>query len=326
MRSVSASLSIIVPAHNVGQYLPACLNSILASTYRDFEILLIDDGSTDNTDKICDQFQRDNMQIKVFHTENRGISSARNLGIENAAGKFIGFVDADDVVSPDMFGALVDAMGGDTQMSICAFRRSNRESLTGIREAEDNRTVRCNQEETASLILKGSAGPYVWNKLYRRDVLNDNNIRFRLDVPVAEDQIFNAEYLRHCSKSSFVERTLYYYVTTEGSVMSTFRTSRTVNRNYVGLPRAWRFTAEIMEGISDELAVWSRSRAAMFYQTVLRKLRNPEDAYIQEAVSYVKQHGNTLLHYKWGIKYYLSALVLCSSYPLWANIFRRGID
>lgn len=105
--------------------------------------------------------------------------------------------------------------------------------------------------------------------------------------------------------------------------MNTFRQNNIVDVKYEGLPRAWSYSAEVMMPLSKELAIYAQSRAAMFYQTVLRKLVNPDTAYIIEAKEYVKRHKSVLLHYRWGWKYYLSALVLCLGYPLWALIFRR---
>lgn len=320
------NLSIIVPAYNAEKYLPECLDSILASTYQDYEILLIDDGSADETGNICDRYQQEHVQIKVFHTENRGLPSARNLGIENASGQFIGFVDADDQISPDMFHSLVSAMTADVQLSICAYHLCNRDALPNIIQEEAHSYVELDQKSTAAQILTGGARPYVWNKLYRHDILNLHHIRFRPDTQGAEDLFFNMDYLRYCHKAVYWENKQYFYIITAGSITNTFRENRTVSKQYVNLPRSWRFTAEVMDDISDKLALWSRSRAAMFYQTVLRKLERPSEEYIAEAVSYVAQHKNTLLHYKWGIKFYLSALMLCAGYPLWAKIFRRGID
>ncbi len=133
------------------------------------------------------------------------------------------------------------------------------------------------------------------------------------------------EYLRHCENATFLDTRLYYYVMNGGSVMNSFRSQRCVSEGYIGIPRAWVYSAAVVKPLSVELEIYTQSRAAMFYQTVLRKLEQPDEAFIEEAVSYVRQHKDTLRHYKWGIKYYLSALLLCASYPLWAKVFRRGL-
>ncbi len=99
-------ISIIVPVYNIFEYLPRCVHSITAQTYENLEILLVDDGSTDGTDKLCDELAKEDSRIKVFHKENGGSSSARNLGIAKAHGEYLGFVDSDDFVEPDMYERL----------------------------------------------------------------------------------------------------------------------------------------------------------------------------------------------------------------------------
>lgn len=111
-----------------------------------------------------------------------------------------------------------------------------------------------------------------------------------------------------------------------GSIMNSFRDSRWISDKYVTLPRAWAYTAEVVASLGDDLESYAQSRAVMFYQTTLRKLTQPDKTFIQEAVSYVRKNKGTLLHYRWGFKYYLSALLLCTSYPLWARVFRQSAE
>lgn len=321
---MSVALSVIVPAFNAIDYLEDCITSIIGGSYRNFEIILIDDGSTDGTSELCDSLKEKYAEIRVFHTENHGISSARNLGLENAAGKFIGFVDSDDTVSPNMFEALVHAMISGVQLAACQFVRCVRNVVPNA-DTEPLQYITTNQVGAAAHILRGSYGPYVWNKLYRKDILDANSIRFLINSQGAEDQFFNASYLQYCEKATFLNQKMYNYITTGGSITSTFRTSRTVSNSYISLPKSWRYTAEVMADISPDLRVWAQARATMFYQTVLRKIENPDKQYVGEAIEYVKQNKATLLHYKWGFKYYLSAIVLSASYPLWAKIFRRRL-
>ena len=182
-----------------------------------------------------------------------------------------------------------------------------------------------NQAETAQKVLTGGYGQYVWNKLYKAEVIEKNEIRFRKDCRAMEDMYFIMDYLIHCRKAVFLDEQLYYYITTDGSITSTFRDNRVVGSVYLDLPRSWRFCTEVMESLSDELGNQARARTVMFYQTVLRKLEKPDTQYIDETIAYVKKNKSALLHYKWGFKYYLSAIVLSASYPLWAKIFRRGL-
>ena len=104
-------ISVIVPVYNVEPYLRKCLDSIIGQTYKDLEIIIIDDGSTDCSGKICDEYEERDGRLKVFHTENKGLSAARNLGLDNATGDWIGFVDSDDWIEPDMYEVLLKRAG-----------------------------------------------------------------------------------------------------------------------------------------------------------------------------------------------------------------------
>lgn len=325
MISLGVMVSIIVPAFNAIAYLEDCIMSIVCGIYRSFEIILIDDGSTDGTGELCDALQRSHGEIRVFHTENRGLPSARNLGIEKASGQYIGFVDADDQVLPAMFDALVGAMNPDVQLAACRFQRCARNSVVPSADKAPLRHEVTNQLGAAEHMVRGAYGLYVWNKLYRKDILDANGIRFLPDAQGAEDDFFNAAYLRYCTKAVFLNQKLYRYITTDGSITSAFRSNRIVSSCYVSIPRSWRYTAEVMAEISADLRIWAQACTAMFYQTVLRKLEQPDEEFIREAVDYVRANKSALRRYRWGWKYYLSALCLSISYPLWAKIFRRGL-
>lgn len=322
---MSVLVSVIVPAYNISSYLEECIKSILASTLRDYEILLIDDGSTDETGSICDSLAKCSDKIRVFHTENCGICAARNLGINNAEGKYIGFVDGDDAISPRMLEILVSGMSSDVQLSACGFVRCKR-SDTHCESYEQCNAYKTDQKGCAQKLLTGGFGGYSWNKLYSKAVLNKYSIRFRTGRDIAEDQVFIMDYLPYCSQAVFFDVGLYYYIMNDDSIMNTFRSKNCVSEKYVGLPRAWVYTATVVHPLSKELETYSRSRAAMFYQTVLRKLSRPEDAFIDEAVTYVRLNRRTLLHYGWGFKYYLSALMLTFGYPVWAKFFRQKTE
>ena len=322
---MAVSLSIIIPAYNVVSYLEDCIESIMTGAYQDFEILLIDDGSVDGTDSLCDKLAEKYSVIRVFHTTNSGVSNARNLGIDHASGQYVGFVDADDVISPNMFEALVHCMRSDVDMTACRFRRCSRDELDATEIPITHQTI-TNQTETAQKVLTGGYGPNVINKLFKAEVLKQNQIRFRRDCRTAEDVYFISDYLIHCKKAVFLEEQLYNYVVNCGSITNTFRENRVIRDVYMNLPKSWRFCTEVMESFSHELGNQARARTVMFYQTVLRKLEKPDSNYIDETIAYVKKNKSALLHYKWGYKYYISGLVLSISYPLWSKIFRRGLQ
>ena len=117
-------ISVVVPVYNVENYLEACLESILASTYTDFELIVIDDGSTDSSGRLCDQVAARDQRVKVVHQENSGIAASRNLGIEMSSGEYLSFVDADDVVAPYMLERLLEALVADPECDFSMGRAS----------------------------------------------------------------------------------------------------------------------------------------------------------------------------------------------------------
>ncbi len=195
----SEKISIIVPVYQVEKYLEKCINSILAQTYKNLEIILVDDGSTDNCPAICDRFQAEDPRIKVIHQENGGLSHARNVGMEHATGDFIGFVDSDDWIEPNMYEVLMSALqetGAD--VAVC-----NRQV-----EYEDSKPMQINQkspekklyspEDALRKIFNGenSIFFYAWNKLYKRNVLADIEFpkgKLHEDIPWTTQVIGNAK-------------------------------------------------------------------------------------------------------------------------------------
>ena len=161
-------ISVIVPVYNVEPWLRQCLDSIVGQTVRDLEILLVDDGSPDLCGEICEEYARADERIRVFHTENRGLSAARNLGLREARGEYIGFVDADDWIEPEMYAVLREAMeetGAD--VSICGVRY-------GVAvPAEDGKREVWSGEKALTVLLDRKINSQVWNKLYRRQLFQN---------------------------------------------------------------------------------------------------------------------------------------------------------
>ena len=119
-----SEISIIVPVYNVDQYLENCIESILNQTFKDYELILIDDGSTDKSGEICDKYEKKDNRIKVIHKYNGGLSSARNAGLDLACGKYIGFVDSDDSIHPEMYEILYDLQQiYNADISVCSFKK-----------------------------------------------------------------------------------------------------------------------------------------------------------------------------------------------------------
>lgn len=180
------TISVIIPVYNVEAYLPDCLDSVLKNKMQHLEILCINDGSTDRSGQILEEYRKKDMRIRVIHQKNRGVSAARNAGLEAAAGELIAFVDGDDWVHPRYFQILAEALeAGQADVVICGYVASSepvpfREEITERRLMVGRDTMK---DHTAKC--------YVWGRLYRREVLK--NIRFREDMALGEDRAFHLE-------------------------------------------------------------------------------------------------------------------------------------
>lgn len=212
-------ISIIVPVYNVEQYLKKCIDSILSQTFTNFELILVDDGSTDESGKICDYYARLDNRVKVIHKENGGLSSARNVGLEVAKGKYIGFVDSDDYISKFMFQKLYESLvENNCDISICDYTEVFQDNGTIYNEKVGGGKLILNNIEALEKIYKEKGWLYVvaWNKLYKKELFNG------LIFPVGkvhEDEMIAHELLYRSNKIIFVEEKLYYYLQRENSIM-----------------------------------------------------------------------------------------------------------
>lgn len=192
------NISIIVPVYNVEIYLRCCIDSILAQTYSNFELLLIDDGSTDASGKICDEYIMKDSRIRVFHKNNGGVSSARNMGLENAKGEWITFVDSDDWVDKDYLeNFTVDS-------DLCVQGYFNGEAKISYEN------VYVEQHIGAFYMKKPYVfGPYC--KLFKTSIIRKNKIEFDVQLSFGEDILFLMQYALYCHNMKVVEGAGYHY-------------------------------------------------------------------------------------------------------------------
>lgn len=214
-----ASISVIVPVYNVRDFLPKCIDSLLSQTFGDFELLLVDDGSTDGSSEICDRYMSEDRRVKVIHKPNGGVSSARNNGLDVAAGEFICFADSDDWVEAGYLSDLMSAMSGDIDfvMSDFIFSAGNY-----IWRPADNRKPFVS-ENIGDLFsdrgkLKTCNAPY--GKLFRNSIISDNYLRFEEGIHYGEDRLFVFTYLLHVKKVAFTDHLDYVYCRHGGSLTS----------------------------------------------------------------------------------------------------------
>ncbi len=220
---VNNLITIIVPVYNVGPYLCQCLDSIIHQTYKQLEILLIDDGSQDESAAICDSYAEKDERIRVFHNENKGVSATRNFGLEEAKGEYVGFIDSDDWIEPDMYEVMLKEMeenGAD--VCICGFAYEGRKTGT---VTFSSRTVMTGKDSLAALVSRKIAC-FVVNKLYRRTVLD--SVSFP-DMRCFEDTSFMHEVLNNAKTVVMTNSVLYHYRKSDQSLTATYSVKKLID-------------------------------------------------------------------------------------------------
>lgn len=215
-------ISVIVPVYNVEQYVGECIESILNQSFYDIELILINDGSKDNSGFICDEYAKKDNRIKVIHKKNEGVSIARNIGIKNASGKYIAFVDSDDLVDKEIYTTMLQAIeesGSDLVM--CRYEKvySDRNNELAI---EPLREGLYDKEQIFNNLILDMIGndpldmskPLIMGStcrcLYKKDIIDKYKIEFPV-IKIAEDMLFHLYYLMSCKKVYVVNKALYYY-------------------------------------------------------------------------------------------------------------------
>lgn len=208
-------ISVIVPVYCAVNVLERCVESMLVQDFRDFELILVDDGSPDGSGKICDRFAAEDGRVRVVHQENAGVSSARNAGIRIARGRFIAFADSDDWVAKDCLSSMLEKMRDGVDMVICLCRptEDGMEPLPPPKSDSDKvyHLDKDHIEEAAELFSTKNVNSCL-AKLFRSSVIRDNHLEFEEDVSWGEDTFFNMDYFRFCRKVVLLEKYIYSYI------------------------------------------------------------------------------------------------------------------
>ena len=226
-------ISIIVPVYNVEKYLSKCIDSILNQTFNNFELILVDDGSTDSSIQICDEYRMKDKRIKVIHKQNGGLSSARNAGLDIALGKYIGFVDSDDFIHKNMYQLLYSNLtkyNGD--ISICRFGRIfDGEKSTNIEDSCNVKVTEMTGYNALENLYNDKFLDFIvaWNKLYKREIFKD--IRYPVGK-IHEDEFIIHRILYESKKVIYIDKILYYYYQRDNSIMGKKFNLKSIDRVY----------------------------------------------------------------------------------------------
>lgn len=199
-------ISIIMPIYNVDKYLQKSLDTVINQTYSNLEIILVDDGSTDESGRICDEYEKKDERIRVIHKENGGLSDARNAGLTASTGKLIGFVDPDDYIDLNMYSILVDALKRESaEIAFCGYMEvGNRSEVYTF----ENRVY--TKAEAMKGLLRNQIPSFAWNKLYKRELFD--NLRFKVGFRYEDVRIMHKIFVRAEKVVSISAPQYFYYI------------------------------------------------------------------------------------------------------------------
>lgn len=285
-------ISVIVPVYNVEQYLERCVESIINQTYKNLEIILVNDGSTDNSGKLCDELAKKDDRIKVIHKENGGLSDARNTGIEVAESELIGFIDSDDYIDKDMYEVLYNNLRTtNSDLSMCGlYDVFNNIIPSQVKQVD---ILELTSQEAIKMVMEAKIlSVTAVNKLYKKELFSD--LKFELGK-IAEDAFIMIKLLDKCEKVVATNEKKYYYIHRENSI-----TTQKFSPKFLNVIEAYEQNYKIIENNYPELLQVAQTRMNWAYFYVLDKLLlddNYEDKDLEnKLVKYLKYNKKNILN------------------------------
>lgn len=264
-------ISVIVPVYNVEKYIKQCVESICAQTYKNLEIILINDGSKDNSGAICDTLAEKDSRIYVIHKENGGVSAARNAGLDYAHGEYIAFIDGDDYIEPTMYEKLEEKMKEETDIVFGYFQREYPDG--GISYYTDNyeekylhrpwdiRPMLCGgvtlNGEKIEVINCG-----IWRNLFKKANIEKLDLRFDTRIKMGEDRIFLIQYLNKCNKAALIKEALYHYRKEREDSACTSNSIK-IGLDYEHETNKWRLKSKALE-LNSRLSIDEKKYLKLF--------------------------------------------------------------
>lgn len=250
-------VSIIVPIYNVEKYLRRCIDSILSQTFISFELLLIDDGSTDASGAICDEYALMDRRIHVTHQINRGVSAARNVGLDKSVGKYVCFVDSDDWVTSDYLATLMEQVQGFDVLFFGFFLKYNDESSMSLSLRRQCAVNEIEKEQLMLSLCKNDTDynvlGYAFDKIFRRNLIEKYNLRFDENICLGEDEIFALAYCLKAQYLKVIPDVLYCYSPRVGGLASQKESYKSCYSKYKAL------VDNIIDmGSSEMLEMWHK--------------------------------------------------------------------
>ena len=283
-------VSIIVPVYNRGETVARCLDSILEQTWRQIEVILINDGSTDDTWSVLQRYGEQDERIVLINKPNSGVSDSRNFGIESAHGEYIQFVDSDDWIPENATEEYVRAIeDSGSDLVIADYYRIRGKQIHQSGDIREGGTY--TRTRFAEFMMENAGDFYygvVWNKLFRRRLIEDHRLSFDDKLAWCEDFLFNLEYLRYAKTITVLKKPLYFYVKTKGSLVNTMTTPANVIRTKLTL---FEYYKDLYQSL--DLYEKNRLKIQLFLIQAAGDKKSPVDreTYGEVAENYLKEKG-----------------------------------
>lgn len=240
-------VTLIIPAYNTEKYIGKCIESILKQSYQELEIIILDDGSQDETNKICQKYTKMDSRIILISKKNTGVSDTRNVGIHNANGKYIIFVDSDDYVASNYVEVLVGEVENENVQMACAEYfcvKGETESVHESKLLKDEKKIISGIDAINMLHEKNAFQGYLWNKIFLKNVIINENILFDSKIKIWEDMLFCLKYLTKIEKVAYINKPVYYYVQRENSAINDDNVWNE-NTQSIALEEMWKIVVSI---------------------------------------------------------------------------------
>ncbi len=288
-------VSVVIPAYNVEKYIGKCIECICRQSYKNIEIIIVNDGSKDNTQSVCEQLAAADSRVKVIAQENAGGSAARNRGMMEAKGKYLCFVDADDVINEAFVQNMVDNYEKyQAELSICGFEEKKEDTI--INSTSGNIQIMAQKDAMEKLLREDSFKGYVWNKLFNMEIIRQNKLQFDTTIKIWEDVLFVFEYLTFCKKVVYDPTPMYSYMYIQNSISHS-------DNHLVGIETAYtaiKAKDKIIELIPQEADKVKNQLSVRYVQSSLAVIRNigysktnEYTEYYKNCIQIIKKHKKT---------------------------------
>lgn len=213
-------LSIIIPVYNAEMYLIECIERIRNQRFCDYEVILINDGSSDNSKVICERYEKLDCRFKLINQKNQGVSKARNEGIKKAVGDYILFIDSDDYIENDFLNTIINNLE-DTQLLCYGYNKLYKTKKVPIIL---NENIDRKENVEYEILFGENIGGFLWNKIFKREIIINNNLNFSENIFYCEDLLFVVKYLQCIKKAKYINKIGYYYRMRKNSASGKFQT------------------------------------------------------------------------------------------------------